>query len=144
MPRDRARSPRYTPRVNIPADIPADFDQSPPRRPNPPPRPLPINPPPVLPIRFHILLLEEPRPHFHILFHLRNIVTVDIRLHSYCAFVFVGGYLCYRLYLLVLSCTAFELFCLSPFLAVLIVIPLHIIVHGPVPPNTLPPAYRRY
>ena len=141
MPRGHPRPPCYTPHSSIPTeisiDISADSDQSLPCPPIAPIRPIPINPPPaVLLFCFYILFLEQPCLYFHILFHLYNTLTIDIRVHIYCVFVLVSRFLLYHIYLLFYTYSPLKLLLFSPFLIVLIVIPLHIVVHGPVPSPT--------
>ena len=138
MPCGCSRPPYYIPHSGIPAeipvDIPADSDQSLPYPSVALIRPLPINPPStVLPFHFHILFLEQPCLHFHILFHLYDTLTIDIRVYIYCTFVLVSRFLLYCIYLLFCTYSPLELLLFSPFLIVLITIPLHIIVYRPVP-----------
>ena len=111
--------------TEIPIDIPAGSDQSLPHPPIALIRPIPINPPSaILPFCFHIL------------FHLCDTLTIDIRVYVYCAFVLVSGFLLYCIYLLFCTYSPFESLLFSPFLVILIAIPLYIVVHGPVPPPT--------
>ena len=94
------------------------------------PRPTPINPPStVLSFHSHILFLEQPCLYFHILFHLCNTLTIDIRIHTYCTFVFVSSFLLYYIYLLFCIYSSIELLPFTPFLVILIILPLYIVVY---------------
>ena len=134
-------SPHYILHLDIPIEISiyisADSNQSILYPSNPLPRPTPINPPPtVLSFHFYILFLEQPHLHFHILFYLHNTLTIDIKVHTYCTFVLVSGFLLYCIYLLFCTYFPIELLLFSPFLVILIVILLPIVVYEPVSPPT--------
>ena len=141
IPHGCPRPPCYTPCSGIPAeipvDIPADSDQSLPCPPIALIRPIPMNPlPTVLLFCFYILFLEQPHLHFYILFHLCDTLTINIRVYVYCAFVLISRFLLYQIYLLFCTYSLLKLLLFSPFLIVLIAIPLHIVVHRPVPSPT--------
>ena len=141
MPHGCPRPSCYTPCSDIPVeisiDILADSDQSLPHPLIALIRPISINPPPtVLPFCFHILFLEQPHLHFYILFYLCDTLTIDIRVYVYCTFVLISGFLLYQIYLLFCIYSPLKLLLFSPFLIVLIAIPLHIVVHEPVPSPT--------
>ena len=131
-PRGRPRPPQYTPHPNLPIDIPLEATEEvpAPRTSTPPPRQH-VAPPNSNPFQFDLKVLEQPCAHVHLVFHIRHIVTLELRVRVHCVLVVVVLVLGRQLYILLTTHSFWRLVPLIPFLSALITVLIHYPFHGP-------------